>query len=584
MFKDGLNRNILQLFMKLLPVQIFSVVTSGLSEIVNGLLVGNCLSPECMSALGLCAPLHTFFNAIASIVSGGAGILCGQYMGRGEKDKIDQVFSISVMLTFFSGCVLTAVFFLFAHPLALMLGADASLSSVTASYIRGLAFGITGHLMIPSLMSFLQMCNRSSRSLAATILLGALTTVFGLVTVYAFGGGIFAVGLSSSLAFTLTAAVMLLYFFRHKELIRFDAKKFDGSSALNLLVTGSPASLAGILYTVRNVFINQNALLIAGSEAVNALAVLGSSDCFFDSINIGVGTCITMLASVFIGERDSKSLKDLMKIAFVIGMILCMFKLSAASVLGDDAARLFGLEGTAVSLAHDLLICYSCCGFFNIVTLIFMGIYQSLERALYCNLLYPVNCIIVPLFCCLVLARIIGIRGIWLAYMYAEIVTLICMYLYASYKKKGLARNIDDMLFLDQRFDSANKYVLSIDEIEEVVDVSRQIQDFCKNNGIENRRAMLAGLCMEEMAGNIVEHGFTKDDKKHTIDVFACVEDNEVLLRLRDNCIPFDPHSRLQMHDEKDPAKNIGIRMVSKIAKQMNYQTTFGLNVLSIRL
>ena len=94
---------------------------------------------------------------------------------------------------------------------------------------------------------------------------------------------------------------------------------------------------------------------------------------------------------------------------------------------------------------------------------------------------------------------------------------------------------------------------MSIDRIEEVIDVSKKIQDFCRLHGIENRRAMLSGLCMEEMAGNIVEHGFTKDKRKHLIDVFACVENDEVFLRLRDNCIPFDPHSRMQMYDEKDP-------------------------------
>ena len=54
--------------------------------------------------------------------------------------------------------------------------------------------------------------------------------------------------------------------------------------------------------------------------------------------------------------------------------------------------------------------------------------------------------------------------------------------------------------------------------------------------------------------------------------------------RLRDNCVPFDPHTKLEMYTGDDPLKNIGIKMVSKIAKEMNYQTTFGMNVLMIRL
>ena len=95
---------------------------------------------------------------------------------------------------------------------------------------------------------------------------------------------------------------------------------------------------------------------------------------------------------------------------------------------------------------------------------------------------------------------------------------------------------------------------------------------------------MMAGLCMEEMVGNVVEHGFIKDNKENSVDVFAYVENDEVSLRLRDNCVPFDPNTRKDIYDPEDPCKNVGIRMVSKIAKEMNYNSTFGMNVLTIKL
>ncbi len=582
--RKGLNLNILQLFIKLLPVQIFLVITSGISDTVNGLLIGNCLKSSSMVALCMSAPLSAFLGSVASIISSGAGILCGQYMGRGETDKVEKVFSVSVIMSFVSGSILTVLCFLFATPIAQLLGAKGELIAETATYIRGTSFGILPLLMIPCLMSFLQMCNRSMISLLATILLAVFNTLFGLLNANVFHGGLFGFALVGSLSKILSVAFIIFYFLSHRDMIRFNPKTFDFNTAKEILIIGSPSSLAGILYSIRNVFINSSASAIGGNPAVNALGILGSCDVFFDCFNVGVGNSLTMLASVFIGERDSRSLKELMKIAFAIGMAFCAMKLIVAKLFGADIAMLFGAQGEAVDFGKQLLFYYCLCAPFNILTLIFMGTYQSLGRAAYCNLLYPVNCIITPFICCMFLAKAIGIRGVWMCYMLAEIVTLICMFIYASNKKKGIVKNVDDMLFLDHNFDTENKLTFSIDQIEEVVDVSRKIQDFCKENGIDKKRAMLSGLCMEEMAGNIVEHGFTKDNKNHLIDVFACVENNEVLLRLRDNCIPFDPHSRLEMYDKKDPAKNIGIRMVSRIAREMNYQTTFGMNVLSIRL
>ncbi len=584
MGKVRMNRNIFELFMRLLPVQIFLVVASGLGDMVNGMVVGNCLSPLEMNATGLSAPLGMLLSSIANIICSGSLILCGQHMGRGESKKVDQLFSIAHIALFVIGAALTILCFSFAGWIASFLGASSQSLVYTTAYIRGISLGIIPLLMIPCLMGFLQMCNRSSISLSATLMLAFFNTVFSLISVKGFHSGVFGVGAATSLSRALCALFMIFYFMKKKDLISFNTKDFDMKILANMIVIGSPSSLAGILYSFRNMMINQNAFLTAGDNAVNSLAILGSCDSFFDCFNVGVGSVMTMLASVFIGERDSRSLKELMKTAFIIGMILCTIKISFAYLFSDHIVALFGAKGELVSAASTLLVFYVFCGFFNIVTLIFMGVYQSLGRSTYCNLLYPVNCIIVPFFCCKVLSKIYGIKGIWAAYTLAEIATILCMYLYACVKEKGLVKNIDEMLFLDKNFDTETKLTMSIDQIEEVIDVSKKIQDFCKLHGIENRRAMLSGLCMEEMAGNIVEHGFTKDKKKHLIDVFACVENDEVFLRLRDNCIPFDPHSRMQMYDEKDPAKNIGIRMVGKIAREMNYQTTFGMNVLSIRL
>ena len=114
--------------------------------------------------------------------------------------------------------------------------------------------------------------------------------------------------------------------------------------------------------------------------------------------------------------------------------------------------------------------------------------------------------------------------------------------------------------------------------------VSKQIESFCNENQIDKKRSMLAGLCCEEMTSNIIEHGFTKSKKKNkSIDIYVGVSNDEVNLRIKDNAVPFDPHVKIESNKD-DPTTNIGIRMVSKIAKKMNYQNTFGLNVLTITL
>ena len=125
---------------------------------------------------------------------------------------------------------------------------------------------------------------------------------------------------------------------------------------------------------------------------------------------------------------------------------------------------------------------------------------------------------------------------------------------------------------------------LSITSIGEVVTISQKVQAFCLDRGIDERRAYLAGLSMEEMAGNIVEHGFEKDSKKHSIDVRVVHKGDDVILRIKDDCVPFDPAERQKLAVGEDVTKNIGIRMVFRMARDVQYQNILGLNVLTIRI
>ena len=67
-------------------------------------------------------------------------------------------------------------------------------------------------------------------------------------------------------------------------------------------------------------------------------------------------------------------------------------------------------------------------------------------------------------------------------------------------------------------------------------------------------------------------------------DVTLLLELDRVILRLKDDCIPFDPKQRASIADPEDITKNFGIRMVYSMAKDISYQNILGLNVLTIRI
>ena len=190
-----------------------------------------------------------------------------------------------------------------------------------------------------------------------------------------------------------------------------------------------------------------------------------------------------------------------------------------------------------------------------------------------------------------VLSRFIGTTGVWLGFLLGEGLTLILIVVYVlafeARKTAGKALSVDSFMFLGPDFGvpAENLFEKSIHNLEEVSEASSEAADFCRAHGQSPRDSMLIPLCIEEIANNIVEYGFPRDKERHSVNVRILLKGEDRVIRVRDNCLRFDPVQYLKLHQaDDDPAAHIGIRMVMKIVKSANYVNSIGLNNLTLVL
>lgn len=576
---------ITQMFRALLPAQILSLMTNSLSSIINGLLVGNFLEPEAMVALGFVVPMSMLLCGLSTIISGGARVLCGRCKGRGDVKGLDCTFSVSVAMSVILGGVLTVAALCFSVPLARLFGAAGDTTAATATYIRGLAFGFIPSIMIPSLMVFLQTGNESNYAFYSAVVLAVCSLVFSFVAITAFELGVFGMGIASSLSQYVAMLFLLRRFRKNKALMKFDFAGIKNDLIRLTVKLGSPAALSMILYSMRNVMLNSIGLRFGGTVSVSALAILNSVGGVFDAFNTGVGAVALMLASVFVGERDFESLRLLLRSTLKIGLLLAAAKVAVIAVFGKGIVLMFGAEGDIVDEAFGLLLCYGLNMPVNILMQTLIPPYQSLGRVKYLNVIYIFAAFVIPVGFCLLACPIIGTKAIWLCYFVADFLCLVILTVHSMRKRGHFPRSAEDWLVIEDDFSDGVKLNISVRSIEEIINISEKIIDFCRKNGVRAKESMFCGLCMEEMAVNIVEHGFPKSKRKdNEIDLFMSIDDDGINMRIRDNAKEFDPHVKLQNPDPDDPCRNVGIRLVSKLASEMNYQSCFGMNVLTIKL
>ena len=144
---------------------------------------------------------------------------------------------------------------------------------------------------------------------------------------------------------------------------------------------------------------------------------------------------------------------------------------------------------------------------------------------------------------------------------------------------------MEQLMMLPEDFGTAPDMTLdcSVCSMDEVIGISKTVMDFCKKRGVDQRRAGYAALCVEEMAANIVQHGFVRG-KKQSLMIRVVISEGDLILRFRDSCKLFDIREKYESADQNDMTKNIGIRLVMKMAKDVMYINTLNLNTTIIKI
>lgn len=178
--------------------------------------------------------------------------------------------------------------------------------------------------------------------------------------------------------------------------------------------------------------------------------------------------------------------------------------------------------------------------------------------------------------------------GLYIANILNGVICLIVIILFAWKDCGHFPKSVEDLAAIPADFGAreADRLDISVHNLEEVTNVSERIVLFCQDHGVDRKRAVYAGLALEEMAGNVVQHGFTKGRRRdHTIDLRVIYDqEKNIILRIRDDCLPFNPEDMSRLREPEDPLHNVGIRVVFNIAKDIRYQYVLGLNVLTLTI
>ena len=366
----------------------------------------------------------------------------------------------------------------------------------------------------------------------------------------------------------------------------------------------------------------------------------------FISFPLGMSAVIRMLTSVFVGEEDRDSILDLVRITLTSVLAVTLAIGAAVFIMSDDLAALYfpDLSSDVFELTRQLLAVFAVSIPLVLVTSCTSDFFQAVGHIAFVNVISISDGFLAMVIPTLFLAPLLGARGVWIALFVGSVAVALLEAFYSVLRCRSFCghfpRKLDEWLLLPLVFreDDNPRMTFTLREMEDISRVAEEAEQFCKNNGADRRTAYYSALCLEEMARNIIQHGFGDDPqhgtggrqaggapaqssagaakreaskavaqhpgrgagqhttraihphrarrllKKHSIQVVIVTQPENIVLRIKDDCRPFNPVERARLASGEDPVAHIGIRMVFRLAEEVDYQNLLGLNVLTIRL
>lgn len=431
------------LFRKMFLPTLVSMVSMVVLNITDGAFVGHGAGSDALAAVNIVSPLFLLMGGIGLMFGIGSSVVASIHLAKGNvhaaKINLTQGLAAGTVL----GLLITLVLLAFPETTVRLFGCSPALMPLACTYLRCIAlmvpFSIFNHVV-----TFLMRLDGSPRFAMGINCLGAgLNMILDYILIFPMGLGLKGAGIATALSFSLCALPGLYYLaFRTRTVGLHPIKTTRTSLQLTARNLGyqmriGASALLGEL-SIASVIIVGNFVFMKylGEDGVAAYSV----GCYCLPLVFMMGNAIVQSVQPIIsfahgvGDKDrmAQALRVAMRTA-VVGGLLGTLLMWAGS--GPVSSVFLPVGCPAHTLCSQGLPWFSTAFLFVVLNIVWVGYRQSIEKATGATLITLLRGFFLALPAFLLLPRLLGTPGLWLALPFAEGLTLTLIALHSLHSR-----------------------------------------------------------------------------------------------------------------------------------------------------
>lgn len=406
---------------------IVMMIFTSIYGVVDGLFVSNYVGKTPFAAVNLIMPFLMIMGAIGFMFGTGGSAVVSQALGEGKPDKANQYFSMMVYVVIGCGILLTLIGLIVLRPIAEAFGAEGEMLDYCVIYGRIILCALTAFMLQNVFQSFLVTAERPKLGLAVTIAAGVANMLLDFVFIVIFHWGVVGAAAATAASQLIGGFVPLVYFFRpNTSLLKLVKTKIDATILLKTCINGSSELMTNISLSLVNILYNFQLMRYIGEDGIAAYGVIMYVSFIFIAIFIGYSIGSAPIIGYQYGAGNYEELKGLFRKSLCLISLWNILLTVIAIVTAQPLARVFvGYDAELTALTRRGLCLYSLSFLITGINIFGSAFFTALGNGVVSAAISFLRTLLFQIAAVLILPLFLGLDGIWLAIVAAELLALI---------------------------------------------------------------------------------------------------------------------------------------------------------------
>lgn len=423
------EKPVLSLVLSMSLPMVISMLVNALYNIVDSFYVAK-ISENAMTAVSLVYPIQNLISALAIGFGIGVNVVISIALGAGKKEKADQALCQGLLLSLVHGFVCMFICSFIMPKFLGMFTSDKEIMEYALEYANVVfMFSVSFSLAMVCEKVF-QAVGRMKTSMIALLSGCILNIVLDPMMIFGFGpipamgikGAALATGLGQTLQFVIYAVV---YLFNDIGLhMKRNLFFKSGNCVKEMYGTGIPATLNLALPSVLITALN-GILATVSEQGILILGIYYKLQTFLYLTTNGFVQGMRPLVGYNYGAKEYKRVKKIImdvlllsSVVMVIGTLICV--VNPQSLMG-----LYTTNQKTIELGSVALRIISAGFIISGISCTITGALEGLGKGLPSLMISLLRYIIIMIPSAFILAKIMGVNGVWMAFPVTEVISAI---------------------------------------------------------------------------------------------------------------------------------------------------------------